>query len=123
MFPRLSDVCLHLRKWARIFRGDVRQENQQQFFCDPPLPTSRASARLVKDGRTKTWYGVSHAAGLQNVPDNADKLTNEGGEAPQGRTEAEGASETLSGCQECQSSAGGTSHAIQVAHLSWIEVI
>jgi class 3 adenylate cyclase len=34
-----------------------------------------------------------------------------------------GESETLSGCQECQPSAGGTSHAIQVAHLSWIEVI
>jgi hypothetical protein len=78
---------------------------------EPRLDWSRTVGR-------KTWYGLSNAACLQNLPDNADKLTNEGGEAPQGRTEAEGASETLSGCQECQPSAGGTSHANQVALLS-----
>jgi hypothetical protein len=60
----------------------VRQENRQHFVYDPPLPSSRASARLVEVGQAKTWDGVSHAAGLQNLPDNADKLTNEGGEAP-----------------------------------------
>jgi hypothetical protein len=45
-------------------------------------PSSRASARLVKVGRAKTWDGVSHAASLQNLPDNADNLTNKVSEAP-----------------------------------------
>jgi hypothetical protein len=42
------------------------------------LFSSPASARLVKNGLTRTWDGGSHAAALQNLPDNADTLTNEG---------------------------------------------
>jgi hypothetical protein len=46
------------------------------------LSSSPASARLVKNGLTKTRDGVSHAAALQHLPDNADTLTNEGDKSP-----------------------------------------
>ena len=44
MFPRLSDVCLHLRKWARIFRGGVRTLQRNRPF---PRPTPTATLQFA----------------------------------------------------------------------------
>jgi hypothetical protein len=61
----------------------VQLENRQHFSCDPPFPSSRDLARLGKNGRAKNVdWGQYLLLSLQNIPDNADTLTNEEDDAP-----------------------------------------
>jgi hypothetical protein len=74
---KASDVCLSHCNRAWIFAGACGQETRQRFPPDPSLPSSRDSARLVKDGRAEHWGRVQYTLpNPHNNADNADNLTN-----------------------------------------------